>query len=262
MLLLLAAAVPTSAQTIAGQAVDARSGEPIAAADVRLLAVRGDSMPRIVDSTVTDLRGLFEFLRIVPGVYQVEFGPWAAPWSRGPVDTTDARGAPRRRYEVPVPLPQATPPAVVRGVTPPAVTPPVATSPAGGAVPMAGAPARTPRRQPLVRVVLSTTVGTALGAGAGFATAALRCGRHPTCTPLETYPYTAVGAVLGATIGGGSAARQERCAWAFARSLAGSVAGSLAGSIGGGDRAAQKRIVASAGALVGSVAALSTCRFG
>lgn len=50
-----------------------------------------------------------------------------------------------------------------------------------------------------------TVLGAAIGGGAGYAVAAVRCGRRDDCSPAAAYPYPRFGVVAGAVIGGGLA---------------------------------------------------------
>lgn len=232
------------AQSVAGQAVESESGAPLPRLLVRLVRQGGDSAPHVaVDSTRTDARGLFEFPRVAQGIYQLEFGPADRPFSRGPIDTVRAAGPQRRRYAVPVPRMMA------EGAAGQLIAAPGAAS---------AAPA-SPRPR-LVRVGVATLLGTALGGGAGFAVASVRCGRTPTCVPATSYPYLAAGAIMGTGIVGGIAGRIEGCRWGLARGIAGSLAGSLAGALLVRSDLHRSRAAASAGSVVGTIALVSTCR--
>jgi hypothetical protein len=60
---------------------------------------------------------------------------------------------------------------------------------------------RTGRR--VLMVAGGTVLGAALGGGAGYAVAAVRCGRRDGCAPAAAYPYPRFGVIAGAVIGGG-----------------------------------------------------------
>lgn len=57
----------------------------------------------------------------------------------------------------------------------------------------------------VLRVVGGALLGGAIGGGAGYVVAAVRCGRRPGCSPTASYPYLRFGAVAGAVVGGGIA---------------------------------------------------------
>lgn len=57
----------------------------------------------------------------------------------------------------------------------------------------------------VLRVVGGAVLGGAIGGGAGYVVAAVRCGRRPGCSPTASYPYLRFGAVAGAVVGGGIA---------------------------------------------------------
>lgn len=132
-------------------------------------------------------------------------------------------------------------------------------------VPITAAPASPdsvlpPTRPSLARVGITSVAGAILGAGAGYAMAAVRCGRTRTCTPTESYPYIPAGAVIGSAVGGAIAGDVSGCRWALLRSVAGAAVGSFAGSLIGRSDLQQRRAGASAGALLGTVASVATCR--
>jgi TonB family protein len=63
------------AQVIAGQVVEAHTGEPLRAYPVRLVALAAADSVHACDSTLTDERGLFQMPGRGRGRYRVEFGP-------------------------------------------------------------------------------------------------------------------------------------------------------------------------------------------
>lgn len=260
----LGRASSAAGQSFGGQAVDGRSGAPLAGLDVRLLQHRdGLAVPAIVDSMKTDDRGLFEF-RVSPGgVYQAEFGPWASPYSLGTIDTV-GNGRLLRRYLVPVPAPlEPTPDSIAR--RPPAAASMTARPPVGDSAlrgPAAAVPVRLPIQPRMLRVGAMTALGTVLGGAAGFIVAEQRCGRTRDCDAAVSYPYYPGGAAIGAALGSGITASDAGCPLGFARGVAGSLLGSLAGSLVSGEGVRRTHAGAALGAPIGSALLVATCRLG
>src|SRR5689334_10668983 len=72
---LLAFATTASAQSIAGEVVEAMTAQPLRAYQVRLFYLAQVDSTHACDSTTTDERGLFQFAGQGTGAYRLEFGP-------------------------------------------------------------------------------------------------------------------------------------------------------------------------------------------
>ena len=102
-MLLAVLSLPASSQVVGGEAVDARSGAAISTLNVRLLGCDSEAAcRRAVDSTRTDVHGLFRLVAPRAGIYQLEFIPPVGAITRGPVDTVAAGALLLRRFMVKV----------------------------------------------------------------------------------------------------------------------------------------------------------------
>ena len=72
---LFAFATTASAQSIAGEVVEAMTAQPLRAYQVRLFYLAQGDSTHVCDSTTTDERGLFQFAGQGTGAYRIEFGP-------------------------------------------------------------------------------------------------------------------------------------------------------------------------------------------
>lgn len=90
-----------SPQDLSGQAIEDSTRQPLVKFQVVLWRLLDDSA-RLVDSTRTDDRGLFQLFGVGSGRYQLRFGTWAAPIGVGPVDSVLRDAVVHRSYRLPV----------------------------------------------------------------------------------------------------------------------------------------------------------------